>query len=81
MGPQGIFPHDVAREVLNTDLRWRNPANYRAIHRTYLEPAATQELAAESLDVPFSSYRRHLTAGIASITAWLWQRELHGIDC
>jgi hypothetical protein len=56
----------------------RDEKLYRAIHRTYLEPAATQELAAELLDLPFSSYRRHLTTGIARITASLWQRELHG---
>jgi hypothetical protein len=51
---------------------------YRAIRHTYLEPAATQELAAELLGLPFSSYRRHLTAGVEYITRWLWQRELHG---
>ena len=57
----------------------RDEKLYRAIHRTYLEPAATQELAAERLGLPFSSYRRHLTTGIARITASLWWRELHGI--
>jgi hypothetical protein len=55
----------------------RDEKLYRAIHRTYLEPAATQELAAERLGLPFSTYRRHLTTGIARITASLWQRELH----
>jgi hypothetical protein len=53
---------------------------YRAVHRTYLEPAATQELSAELLGLPFSTYRRHLSAGLARITAWLWQRELRGLD-
>jgi hypothetical protein len=57
----------------------RDEKLYRAIHRTYLEPAASQELAAERLGLPFSSYRRHLTAGIARITASLWWRELHGL--
>ncbi len=57
----------------------RDEKLYRAVHRTYLEPVATQELAAERLGLPFSSYRRHLTAGIERITAWLWQRELHGV--
>jgi hypothetical protein len=28
-GAQGIFPHDVAREALDADLRWRNPGNLR----------------------------------------------------
>lgn len=51
---------------------------YRALERTYLEPAATQELAAELLDLPFSTYRRHLTQGLERVTEWLWQRELYG---
>ena len=53
---------------------------YRALHRTYVSPAGTQELAAESLDIPFSTYRSHLTGGIQRITASLWQRELYGSD-
>jgi hypothetical protein len=28
-GPHGLFPHDLAREVLHADLRWRNPDEYR----------------------------------------------------
>jgi hypothetical protein len=51
---------------------------FRAIRRTFLEPAATQELAAESLDLPFSTYRYHLSGGIRRISDWLWQRELFG---
>jgi hypothetical protein len=56
----------------------RDEKLYRALRRTYLEPAATQELAAEQLGLPFSTYRYHLTGGIARMTEWLWQRELHG---
>jgi hypothetical protein len=51
---------------------------YFAIQYTYFEPAATQELAAERLGLPFSTYRSHLTAGVAQMTEWLWQRELRG---
>lgn len=29
---QGLFPHDMAREVLSADLRWRNPGQHRLIH-------------------------------------------------
>ena len=50
---------------------------YRALQRTYLEPAATQELAAEALGLPFSTYRYHLSGGIARVIDWLWRRELH----
>lgn len=53
---------------------------YRAVHRTYLEPAATQELAAARLELPFSTYRAHLTTGIERIAEWLWRREISGIE-
>jgi hypothetical protein len=44
----------------------------RAIDRTYLRPAGTQERAAEVLDLPFSTYRRHLSRGIDRIVRQLW---------
>jgi energy-coupling factor transporter ATP-binding protein EcfA2 len=50
----------------------------RAVERTYVRPAGTQEAAAEALGVPFSSYRRHLTRGVARVVAWLWEREVYG---
>lgn len=51
---------------------------YRAVWHTYLEPAETQELAAELLQVPFNTYRYHLAKGIERIVDCLWQRELNG---
>jgi hypothetical protein len=48
----------------------------RALVHTYVEPAPTQERAAELLDLPFSTYRRHLTGGIARVVELLWRREL-----
>ena len=30
-GAYGLFPHDVAREVLDADLRWRNPDSYQQL--------------------------------------------------
>ena len=148
-GRYGLFPHDLAREVIDADLRWRDPAAYRseretgpvlalsqaefvdavrralrdlhrpdalatnplvrtrlvrereadlpealrellheavdalradprgaklvsALERTYLRPATTQEAAAELLDLPFSTYRRHLTRGLERVVEWLW---------
>jgi hypothetical protein len=50
----------------------------RALECTYLRPAPTQEAAAELLDLPFSTYRGHLTRGLERIVDWLWHRELHG---
>ena len=51
---------------------------YRAVYRTYLNPASSQERAAELLDLPFSTYRRHLKSGLDRIREILWQRELSG---
>ncbi|MEW5959612.1 MAG: winged helix-turn-helix transcriptional regulator [Chloroflexota bacterium] len=53
---------------------------YRAIYHTYLEPAPSQERAAELLDLPFTTYRYHLAGGLKRITEWLWQRELHDFE-
>ncbi|HEX5501950.1 MAG TPA: ATP-binding protein [Thermomicrobiales bacterium] len=49
---------------------------HRALDRTYLHPAPTQEQAAELLDLPFSTYRRHLKAGIERVTEALWQHDI-----
>ena len=49
---------------------------YRAFYHTFIKPAASQEQAAEVIDVPFSTYRRHLQAAIERVTDMLWRREL-----
>ena len=54
----------------------RNNKLYRALYHTYLQPAATQEQAAELLDLPFSTYRRHLRSGIDYLIETLWHQEL-----
>jgi hypothetical protein len=54
----------------------RDAKAHRAVDRTYLHPAPTQERAAELLDLPFSTYRRHLARGIERITSQLWDLEL-----
>jgi hypothetical protein len=32
-GPHGVYPHDVVREALTQDLRWRDPEGYGSLHR------------------------------------------------
>ncbi|HZY56928.1 MAG TPA: hypothetical protein VFE09_03910, partial [Rubrobacteraceae bacterium] len=49
---------------------------YRALYRTYLNPAPNQERAAELLGLPFSTYRRHLKGGITRVAEILWQKEI-----
>lgn len=50
----------------------------RAVDRTFVRPAGSQERAAEVLDLPFSTYRRHLTTGLERLEDLLWDWELHG---
>jgi hypothetical protein len=32
-GPEGVFPHDLARDALEADLRWRDPDAYARVFR------------------------------------------------
>jgi hypothetical protein len=54
----------------------RDEKLFRALDHTYFHPAGTQEAAAELLDLPFSTYRRHLMSGIQRLTDILWQQEV-----
>lgn len=54
----------------------RDEKLYRVLYCTYLRPVSTQEQVAELLDLPFSTYRRHLKAGIARVANILWQQEI-----
>jgi hypothetical protein len=80
--PAGV-PAGVLADLLveATDTLAADPRDaklHRAVATTYFRSVPTQEAAAERLGLPFSSYRRHLTAGVARLTTWLWERELHG---
>jgi hypothetical protein len=55
----------------------RDAKGFRALHRTYLAPAPSQEVAAQVLGLPSSTYRRHLSSGLRAITDILWEQELH----
>jgi hypothetical protein len=54
----------------------RDKKFYLALHYAYLEPAPTQEQAAEIMDVPFSTFRRHLKSGVSRVCELLWQQEI-----
>lgn len=41
-GPSGIFPHDVVRQALDSDLRWRDFAGYQKMHVRVREYAVEQ---------------------------------------
>ena len=53
----------------------------RVLEVTHLRSSpATQEAAAARLNLPFSTYRRHLRAGTEALTDVLWEWEIHGGD-
>ena len=54
----------------------RNPPLGRVLDRTFVHAAPTQEAAAEVLDLPFSTYRRHLAKAIDELTDVLWSVEI-----
>jgi hypothetical protein len=72
---------DVLREAARTLAHHpRDDKLLRAVDRTYLRPAGTQEAAAASLGLPFSTYRRHLSQGMTRIVSALWDQEVYGHD-
>ncbi|MBB5083955.1 ATP-binding protein [Nonomuraea endophytica] len=70
---------DLLRRAID-DLREdpRSAKFHRALTVTFRSGTPTQELAAERLGLPLTTYRRHLTAGIERVRADLWHRELYG---
>jgi hypothetical protein len=76
-------PVRALRELLEEGIRdlGREPRAgkpHRALDVTYLRGAPTQEAAAERLGLSFTTYRRHLVAGVERLCADLWHRELTG---
>jgi adenylate cyclase len=53
----------------------RDQRLYRVLELTYFNPVPKQEAAAERLGMSFSTYRRHLAAGVDRLIEWLWQQE------
>ena len=54
----------------------RHGDRYRAALETmYVRPAPSQAIAAERLDLPFSTFRRHLARGIGLVVDALWTIE------
>lgn len=51
-GRRGLYPHDLAREVLAADVRWRDPGRYRALMRTLLRTTGDQMRSGEAGDPP-----------------------------
>jgi hypothetical protein len=53
----------------------RSRKHRAALEATFVESIGTQEETAEALGLPFSTYRRHLSDGIAAVVDLLWRQE------
>jgi hypothetical protein len=53
----------------------RDQRRRRVLELTYFQPASKQEAVAERLSLPFSTYRRYLTAAVTRLSEWLWHEE------
>jgi hypothetical protein len=65
--------------ILGLEGHPRRDRAYRALLHTMLRPAPSQEKAAELLNLPFSTFRRHLAEGIGLVVEALWQQELGNV--
>jgi hypothetical protein len=54
----------------------RGASSSRVLDRTYVHAAPTQEAAAQVLDLPFSTYRRHLARAHERLADLLWAVEI-----
>ena len=76
--PTKALPRLVGRAVAELRRDPRTELAGRAIDRTYLRPAGSQERAAEVIGTSFSTYRRHLARGTRLVQERLWEWEVHG---
>jgi hypothetical protein len=54
----------------------RGARAHRALHSTYVQPTPVQKQAAADLGLTWTTYRRHLTEGVAMLVEQLWRREV-----
>lgn len=73
--PAGTLTNLLREAVATLQHSPRDRKLYRALVHTYLEPAPTQEAAAELLGLPFTTYRYHLSGGIRRVSDYLWDLE------
>jgi DNA-directed RNA polymerase specialized sigma24 family protein len=76
-GPDaGRLRTTIAEAVAHLGDQPRGDQLRAVLHRTYLRAAPSQEAAAEILDLPLSTYRRHLARALDQLTDLLWAVEI-----
>ncbi|MGP4002297.1 ATP-binding protein [Streptomyces sp. 8N706] len=75
-GPFGLFPHDVVREALDADLRWRDPQGYRDMHHRVRQHLVDRAHEAEGPHVlPAISALTHLHRRNGFLSRYLTWRD------
>ncbi len=54
----------------------RDEKLHRVMFRTFFNPVGSQEAVADFLNIPFSTYRRHLRKAVNMVTETLWALEI-----
>ena len=62
-GPRGVFPHDLAREVLDADLRWRDPLTLSRAARAHSRMFTSRDYAPD----------RALSSSLRTSTCCTWR--------
>ena len=75
-----ILQQVLARAAETIFANERDQKLLRVLELTYFHPALKQEAVAERLGLPFSTYRRHLTAGVRRLAEWLWHQEQQALQ-
>lgn len=77
----GLFPHDVVREALEADLRWRDPEGFADMHRTVHQHLVERvRTASEAQMLPASSALIYLYRKEASANFGKWREGDHVKD-
>lgn len=76
----GMTLRDVlANAVANLVTERGGDKTFRVASLAFLEGAPTQEAAARRLDMPYSTYRRHLATATSRIEEIMWHHEENGL--
>ena len=76
-GPDGLYPHDLARDALDADLRWRDPDAYRQVFRdvqrhVHASMRASRRLAQQRAAFDLKFMYRNLPSVLSPIDWEAW---------
>jgi hypothetical protein len=80
-GRYGVYPHDVVRDLLTQDLRWRDPQGYVSLHRKIHDHLLDRVRAASGPDVIETTrswlYLYRHASSVADYLTWTGRGEVY----